>query len=85
MGGRPWSAQLVVVTAGRDDAKRAVLHAGDLTAASEWWVELSPAPTEGALQRPMSSDPWYETITTSPWEDRPVKQPARPCRCSGSP
>ena len=32
------AAQLVVVTAGRDDAKRAVLHAGDLTAASEWWV-----------------------------------------------
>jgi hypothetical protein len=26
------------VTAGRDDAKRAVLHAGDLTAASERWV-----------------------------------------------
>jgi len=32
------AAQLVVVTAGRDDAKRAVLDVAGLTAASEWWV-----------------------------------------------
>lgn len=36
--GRRGAVQLVVVTAGADDAKRAVLDRADLSLASEWWV-----------------------------------------------
>lgn len=68
------AAQLVVVTAARDGAKRAVLSVADLSVASEWWVgSVSPA-TVASVPAAGDFDAWYESIIASPDRDRFVQE-----------
>jgi len=47
------TAQIVVVTARLDEAKRAVLAGSGLSVASEWWVRLAQRPNDARRASPV--------------------------------